>query len=30
MVTTSLNTNNAINIPPDLKDALMAYRDSCR
>lgn len=30
MVTTSLNTNNAINIPPDLKDALIAYRDSCR
>jgi 4-hydroxybenzoyl-CoA thioesterase len=30
MVTTSLNTNNAINIPPDIKDALIAYRDSCR
>jgi acyl-CoA thioesterase FadM len=30
MVTTSLNTNHAINIPPDLKDALIAYRDSCR
>jgi 4-hydroxybenzoyl-CoA thioesterase len=30
MVTTSLNTNNAINIPPDLKDALIAYRAICR
>ena len=30
MVTTSLNTNHAINIPPDIKDALIAYRDSCR
>jgi 4-hydroxybenzoyl-CoA thioesterase len=30
MVTTSLNTNSAINIPANLKDALIAYRDSCR
>jgi 4-hydroxybenzoyl-CoA thioesterase len=30
MVTTSLNTHNAINIPPDLKDALSRYRDMCR
>jgi 4-hydroxybenzoyl-CoA thioesterase len=30
MVTTSLNTHNAINIPADLRDALVAYRDSCR
>jgi 4-hydroxybenzoyl-CoA thioesterase len=30
MVTTSLNTHNAVNIPADLKDALIAYRDSCR
>ena len=30
MVTTSLNTHNAINIPPDLKDALIAYRDIFR
>jgi len=30
MVTTSLNTHNAINIPADLKDALARYRDMCR
>ena len=30
MVTTSLNTHNAINIPADLRDALAAYRDRCR
>ena len=30
MVTTSLNTNSAINIPVNLKDALTAYRDACR
>ena len=30
MVTTSLNTHNAINIPVTLKDALTAYRDGCR
>jgi acyl-CoA thioesterase FadM len=29
MVTTSLNTRNAIALPPALKDALCAYRDMC-
>ena len=30
MVTTSLNTHNAITIPRHLKDALAAYQDICR
>ena len=30
MVTTSLNTHNAINMPAALKEALLAYRDNCR
>jgi 4-hydroxybenzoyl-CoA thioesterase len=30
MVTTSLNTHNAITIPRPLKDALTSYKDICR
>jgi 4-hydroxybenzoyl-CoA thioesterase len=30
MVTTSLNTNSAIDIPVNVKNALIAYRESCR
>ena len=30
MVTTSLNTHNAITIPRPLKDALISYKDNCR
>ena len=30
MVTTSLNTHNAITIPRPLKDALVSYQDNCR
>jgi 4-hydroxybenzoyl-CoA thioesterase len=29
MVTTSLSTRNAINIPPTLKEALSAYKEMC-
>jgi acyl-CoA thioesterase FadM len=29
MVTTSLSTRNAINIPPALKEALSAYKQMC-